>query len=305
MESALISIILLCYNHEKFVAEAIDGVLSQTFGPLDITVIDDCSSDRTADIIAARLAVRPDIRFIRNRENMTWWGACDMGLKGAQGRFVVLSCGDDVMAPDMVAEMADVWRRHNVSLVTTNVEYIDEDSNLLGRTARPPGVAADDSFETLVRDGSNACCFGASIGFERELYETFGLPPSYLEACDIMLPFYAHLLKGARFVPRPLLRYRVHAKNSALSLRAERAGGLERLELVERMLGNHLATAVLMQQEVNRLQVTMPSRYRDLEGRIAPLIATQIAEFAKKLVNARIEINDLRRDTASEIAPKP
>src|SRR5215203_2045884 len=161
------------------------------------------------------------------------------------------------------------------------------------------------SFETLVRDGSNACCFGASIGFERELYETFGLPPSYLEACDIMLPFYAHLLKGARFVPRPLLRYRVHAKNSALSLRAERAGGLDRLELVERMLGNHLANAVLMQQEVNRLQVTMPSRYRDLEGRIAPLIATQIAEFAKKLVNARIEINDLRRDTASEIAPKP
>jgi glycosyltransferase involved in cell wall biosynthesis len=303
MESALISIVLVCYNHEKFVVEAIDGVLSQTFGPLDITVIDDCSSDRTADIIGSKLAGRPDVRFIRNNENMTWWGACDLGLKAAQGRFVVLSCGDDVMAPDMIAEMADVWRRDNVSLVTTNVEYIDEDSNLLGRTARPPGVPADDSFETLARDGSNACCFGASIGFERALYETFGLPPSYLEACDIMLPFYAHLLKGARFIPRPLLRYRVHANNSALSLRAERAGGLERLELVERMMGSHLAHAVLMQQELDRLQVTMPSRYREVAGEIAPLITGQIVEFAKKFVNARIEMHGLCRAMESAIAP--
>ena len=229
MYSTPISVILLCYNQEKFVGEAIDGVLAQTYRPLEIIVVDDCSLDRTADIVAAKLAGHQHVQFIRNRENMTWWGACDVGLKAAQARFVVLSCGDDIMCPDMIEQMVDVWRTDNVSLVTTNAEYIDEYSNLLGRTARPCDIPADDSFETLVRDGSNACCFGASIGFERMLFETFGLPPSYLGACDIMLPFYAYLLKGARFIPRALLKYRVHAHNSSLSLLAERASGLEKL----------------------------------------------------------------------------
>jgi hypothetical protein len=45
------------------------------------------------------------------------------------------------------------------------------------RTARDVDGAADDSFETLARDGANACRFGAAMGFERELYAAFGLRP--------------------------------------------------------------------------------------------------------------------------------
>src|SRR5215203_6077215 len=132
-KNPLISIILLCYRHEKYVAEAVEGVLAQTYSPLDIIVVDDCSPDSTAEIIAAKLADRPDVHFIRNAKNMTWWGSCEMALNAAQGEFIVLSCGDDIMLPDMVAHMADVWRGEKVSLVTTNVEYIDEHSSLLGR----------------------------------------------------------------------------------------------------------------------------------------------------------------------------
>jgi glycosyltransferase involved in cell wall biosynthesis len=65
----LISVILACYNQERFVAEAVKGVLSQTYAPLDIVIIDDCSNDRTSDIIKAELARHParsDIRFVRN-----------------------------------------------------------------------------------------------------------------------------------------------------------------------------------------------------------------------------------------------
>ena len=67
-----------------------------------------------------------------------------------------------------------VLRKCNVSLVTANAEYIDDSSRLLGRTSRGLNEPADDSLETLARDGSNACCFGATIGFEREVYDKFG-----------------------------------------------------------------------------------------------------------------------------------
>ena len=184
-ENPLISIVLLCFNHEKFVAQALDGVLRQTYSPLDIVIVDDNSSDATANIIAATLAEHPDrsdVRFIHNPRNMQWRAAMDVGLQTVRGAFIVISCGDDIMLPEMVAEMAAIWRSEKVSLVTANAYHIDEQSNSLGRTHRDGNAVADDSFETLARDGANACCFGAAMGFERNLYETFGLPPSHLGA---------------------------------------------------------------------------------------------------------------------------
>src|SRR5207244_909696 len=60
VEHPLISIVVLCYNHERFVAEALDGVFAQTYSPLDIVIVDDGSQDSTAQIVAARLAERRD-----------------------------------------------------------------------------------------------------------------------------------------------------------------------------------------------------------------------------------------------------
>lgn len=297
VENPLISIVMLCYNHEKFVAEALDGVLAQTYSPLDIVIIDDCSRDATADIVAAKLAELPDrldIRFIRNSRNMSLLGACEVSISATRGAFIVMTCDDDVMLPDMVKEMAEVWRTEDVSLVTTNAEHIDEHSHPLGQTGRDCNVPADDSFETLARDGANACCFGASMGFEREIYSTFGLPPAHLDNLDIMLPYYAYLLKGARFIRKPLLKYRIHGQNNSLSLIEERSDALGKLVARERIFYGHLAHAVVMQEELDRLSVTMPARYAKLAPEINPLLAIQTVEMAKKLVRTRIELQKLR-----------
>jgi glycosyltransferase involved in cell wall biosynthesis len=287
---------MLCYNHEKFVTEALDGVRAQTYSPLDVVIVDDCSQDRTAEIVAAKLAEDRrgfDVRFIRNAHNMGLLGAREAGIKAARGAFIVNTCDDDVMLPDMVAEMVEAWRTKGVSLVTTNVEYIDTNSRSLGRTARDPGVPADDSFETLARDGANACCFGASLGFERTLWETFGMPPAHLDNLDIMLPFHAYLMKGAHFVIKPLLKYRVHGQNTSLSLQAEQADEAGRLRAHERIFYGHLAHAVAMQEALDRLSGTMPARYTELAPKIGPLLAIQTVEMAKKLVRTRIELHRL------------
>jgi glycosyltransferase involved in cell wall biosynthesis len=294
----LISVVLACYNQEQFVAEAVGGVLGQTYAPLDILIIDDCSTDRTAEIIRAELARHParsDIRFVRNEQNLTTRVSTPKALGMIKGDFVVIGCGDDIMLPDMIAEMAKVWIGERVSLVITNASYIDENSNSLNRFYRDPNVRADDSFETLARDGVNACCFGPVMGFERELYDTFGWPPVHLTAADIMFPFYAYLRKGARFIEKPLLKYRVNSQNSSLSLGAEKSEGLEKLIILERILYVHLAHALFMREQLDQLRVRMPERHAELEPRIAPLLAIQIAEMAKKFVQARIELDEARR----------
>jgi glycosyltransferase involved in cell wall biosynthesis len=298
----LISLVLACYNQEKFVAEAVRGVLSQTYTPLDIVIVDDCSTDRTPEIIKAELARHParsDIRFVRNEQNLTTRVSSPMTLGLTKGKFVVIGCGDDIMLPDMIAEMAKVWIQDDVSLVIVNASYIDKDSHSLNRFYRDPNVRADDSFETLARDGVNACCFGPVMGFERELYDIFGWPPAYLTAADIMFPFYAYLRKGARFIEQPLLKYRVNAGNTSLSLGAEKSEGLEQLITLERIHYVHLAHALFMREQFYGLRGRMPERYAELEPKIAPLLAIQTAETARKFVQSRIKLDEAKQQAAA------
>src|SRR3982074_3754852 len=133
----LITILLLCYKQQKFVAEALGGVLSQSYSPLEIIIFDDFSPDRTAEIIERTIAEhprRPDVRFIRNPENMGAKAIGGAGLSMAKGEFIFFSSGDDVMLPNMVEEMAKVLISEGVSLVTANAEYIDENSSPSNRT---------------------------------------------------------------------------------------------------------------------------------------------------------------------------
>src|ERR1700691_4812916 len=126
----LISVILACYNHEKFVAEAINGVLSQTYQPLEVIIFDDCSPDSTAELIEQTIASHPrrsDVQFIRNKRNVGGHAVSEMGLRMVKGKFIFISCGDDVMLPEMIEEMAALWRNDGVSLVTANATYIDEE----------------------------------------------------------------------------------------------------------------------------------------------------------------------------------
>jgi glycosyltransferase involved in cell wall biosynthesis len=286
----LITILLLCYNHEKFVGEAVRGILNQTYSPLEVIIFDDCSVDRTVEMVERTLTEypnRPDVRFIRNPQNLHSNMVVRTGLGMAKGEFIFVSCGDDAMLPNMVETMVKVWLREGVSLVTANAYYIGENSEPLNRTFRDPDRPADDSFETLARDGANACCFGPAIGFERGIYEKFGWVPRYLRAYDIMYPFYAYLLKGARFVETPLHNYRVHPGNTSLSLGAERATEAETAAIEERMYLNHLAHAVMMEEVLDKLRVEEPRRYGPVAARILPLLAIQMAEVSKKLVRSR------------------
>ena len=152
VESALISVILLCFNHEKYIDEALDGLFTQTYSPLDIIIVDDCSSDRTADIIEARLARRSDrsnVRFVRNQRNMVHPIPAVIGM--VAGSFIVIACGDDVMLPTMLERMARTWKDEKVSLVTANALYIDDQSNDINRTYRDPNASVDATFETLAK----------------------------------------------------------------------------------------------------------------------------------------------------------
>jgi glycosyltransferase involved in cell wall biosynthesis len=293
----LVSIVYLTYKQEKFALDAVRSVLAQTYPMLDIIILDDASPDGTADIIGAELAKhrdRVDVSFVRNEQNLGISANERKGLSLTQGDFIVFFSGDDIMLPTMVEKMVEVWREADISLVATNARYIDEAGQELNRFFRNPVEPCDETFETLVRQCSNAVCFGAAMGFERRLWEEFGWPPDYLTSVDIMLPFYAYLAKGARFIPEPLLKYRVHDQNTSMTLQYERSTDpIDKLLIWIEDRYIHLAHAFLMISELERLVQSDPSRYGDIERRIRPLLNALVHERAQQMVDARRQLHDM------------
>ena len=99
LEQELVSVVIPCYNHAHFLAEAIESVLKQTYRRIEIIVVDDGSTDHTAAIMSAY----PDIRFVR-QDNLGVSRARNIGLSYSHGTYVLFLDADDRLFPDALEE---------------------------------------------------------------------------------------------------------------------------------------------------------------------------------------------------------
>jgi len=96
----LVSVLIPCYNAERWIAETLDSVLAQSYRPLEIVVVDDGSTDGTAAVLG-RYAAR-GVSIIR-QENRGQTAALNRGLSAAKGELVQYLDADDLLAPDKIA----------------------------------------------------------------------------------------------------------------------------------------------------------------------------------------------------------
>ncbi len=96
MKSPLVSIIMPAYNAERYIREAVDSVTAQTHRNWELIIIDDRSSDNTADIALEYHRLDPRIRLIKNEDNLGAAGSRNRGLDEASGDYVALLDADDV-----------------------------------------------------------------------------------------------------------------------------------------------------------------------------------------------------------------
>lgn len=100
MSSPLVSICVPCFNAEAYVGAAIESILAQTYAPIEVIVVDDGSSDRSAAIIASYHA--SGVRLVSaNRKGAS--AARNLAFTQASGSFVLFMDADDLMGPDHVA----------------------------------------------------------------------------------------------------------------------------------------------------------------------------------------------------------
>lgn len=96
-----VSIVITCYNQEKYIARAIRSCLNQNFptGEFEVIVVDDASSDHSTEIIAD---FGEKIVSIRNKKNLGLPASRNLGIRKALGRYVVSVDGDDYVLKDLI-----------------------------------------------------------------------------------------------------------------------------------------------------------------------------------------------------------
>lgn len=107
----LVSVIMPVYNAEKDLREAINSILNQTYKNIELIIIDDASTDGSADIISSYSDDR--IIFVRNKTNMKQQYTRNLGLTLAKGTYIANMDADDISMPDRIYIQVQYMEEHD------------------------------------------------------------------------------------------------------------------------------------------------------------------------------------------------
>ena len=123
-----ISIIIPVYNAEKYLAECLESIISQTFADIEVLCINDGSKDSSLEILNTFAAKDKRIKVF-SQENSGPAKARNVGLENAQGEFLMFCDSDDTYEPTMCEDMLTAIKTHDVDFVMCDVNMIEVDHN--------------------------------------------------------------------------------------------------------------------------------------------------------------------------------
>ncbi len=182
----LVSIAIVSYNQERFIAEAIQGAIAQDYRPIEIVIADDCSTDNTPNIIREFSTKYPDlIVALLGSENLGVTGNSNRALSACKGKYINMLGGDDILLPKKISSQVD-WMEQDANRVfcghACEIFYDEE--------AIPPKVAYP--FFTFGKGPKQIFMNGPpylalSVLFRKSALPPYGFDKNILIASDFML----------------------------------------------------------------------------------------------------------------------
>ena len=216
-----LSVVIPAYNHERFVAAALASIRDQSLRPREVVVVDDGSSDRTADVVVA--VGLPDLTIVR-QANQGAHAALNRAIALARGSWIAILNSDDAFAPARLERALGVARASGAALVVGRVRLIDEQGDGVPPT-HPTAVWYEEALAALARAPSlaaaarvhNVAVTTSNFFFHRELWTRLGGFRAYRYVHDLDFLLRALALAPALVVFEETLtdvRYRVHPGNT-------------------------------------------------------------------------------------------
>jgi hypothetical protein len=210
-----VTVLMPVHNGGRFVAEAIESILQQTFTDFEFVIVDDGSTDDTPSIVASFTDSR--IRILRSEALLGLPRALNRGLAAAKGQLVARQDSDDRSHPRrLAAEVAFLRANPEVALVGTQVRVIDK----RGRISRPPAwwratTASGIRFQSLFDNPF----LHSSVLFRRD--RVGGYDESFATAEDFELWSRVAAEHPVRNLPEALVDLRMHAGSMGAAFAGE------------------------------------------------------------------------------------
>ncbi|NOZ28730.1 MAG: glycosyltransferase [Chloroflexi bacterium] len=207
-----VSVIIPTYNHARYLGEAIQSALDQTYQDLEIIVIDDGSTDSTPQVVST---FGDRVRYVW-QENRGLSAARNTGIRIAEGEIIALLDADDKWAPEYLATMVPALQSdESIGAAYCGWRYVDAHGKELPQIAIKT-VPPDQLYATLAYSNFLNVC---GVIVRRACFDHVGLFDESLRACEDwdmwlrILPRYQ--MVG---VPQALVRYRIHGRNMTADL---------------------------------------------------------------------------------------
>lgn len=200
-----ISVILSVYNCEKYIREAVNSILQQTFRDFELIIINDYSTDSTKNIIFS--FNDPRIVYIENKTNIGLTKSLNKGLSMAKGEYVARMDADDVAFPQRLEEQLKYMESYkDVALAGSFAVLIDENGSAIRKIKLPADFAAL-KFELLF---NNALIHSTIFFRKKAIIQSGGYNEDFKCAQDYEL--YTRLATRSIItnIPKYLLKLRIH-----------------------------------------------------------------------------------------------
>jgi glycosyltransferase involved in cell wall biosynthesis len=212
----LVSVILPVYSREGSVGRAIRSVLAQTYGPLELVVIDDGSTDGTRGVVEGFGA---QVTFV-TQAHAGAYAARNAGLRRARGELVAFIDSDDAWLPDKLAAQVPLMRRPEVGLVFGDAVHVSEPREDAPRTGLT-SFGVSPPRRGRVADRFAWCNFVptcTALVRRRCLEEAGGFSEASAVSADYLAWFRIALRHELDYVERVVAEYTVHAGGISFAL---------------------------------------------------------------------------------------
>ena len=131
-QKSLVTAIVASYNHSRFLPSRIESLLNQTYSNIEVLVIDDCSSDSSADILKSYLGQK-NFQLVLREQNGGWVKVSNQGFELSKGEYILFANCDDDCDPLMVSALVGALESHpNAGVAFCRSLMVDEVGKELG-----------------------------------------------------------------------------------------------------------------------------------------------------------------------------
>jgi glycosyltransferase involved in cell wall biosynthesis len=214
--STRVSIVVPAYDAEETIAETLSSLMAQTYANLEVIIVDDGSSDQTAEIAqVAASGSNGRMRYMQ-QENAGQSAALNVGWAEASGGYLGYLSADDVVYPDALATLADFLDRNPPILaVYPDYDLIDAESKVIRRVYAP-------NYDPREMVEQSVCQPGPAVLFRKEAFtRTGGWNCDFKQMPDF--EFWLRLGRSGPMarLPRALAGFRVHDRSQSFAIPSE------------------------------------------------------------------------------------